>query len=68
MLESIFVVLFVVVLIALGIFVFKAFLKIIIATIILFLLILAGNRMFGNDWLKEKEEVQETSSSSRDFI
>ena len=62
MLETIFAVLIIVVLIALGIFVFKALLKVIIAVIILFLLILTGNKLFGDDWLlKEKEEVQEAS-------
>jgi hypothetical protein len=64
MLESVFVILIAVVMIVLGVFVFKALLKVIVAVIILFLLIFAGNKIFGDDWLfKKKNDIQEASSS-----
>jgi len=56
MFETVFSVFFIAVLIILGVFVFKALLKVFIAIIIVYLLILAGNRMFGDDWLKDKKE------------
>jgi len=70
MLETIFAILIAAALIFIGIFIFKALLRIIVVIIILILLILVSNHFLGDDWLfkGKQEEIQETSSSQSIFI